>query len=256
MVDAIQDQPDMRLYPFGMAEERGDLCVDSGPGPAINVRLIPTANHEELLGTSRGMVHIIVDFTQPTAVNRNAHLYCEAGIPFVMGTTGGDRNRLIGVVNQSGISAVIETNFSPWVNVFREMFRFAGKNFPGAFKGGKRLLKEGHQPTKKDPSGTMISMFPALEALFGEPLDPSEIRMVRDALVQELEYGVLAKDTTGCGYHSYRFRSPNGAVDLNFEHNIRGRLDYVDGCLQAIRFLAERREEKGKVFSMVDVLKG
>ena len=35
---------------------------------------------------------IIVDYTQPDSVNKNAESYCKYKIPFVMGTTGGDRN--------------------------------------------------------------------------------------------------------------------------------------------------------------------
>ncbi len=249
---AIGDEEDMFLCPYGLSEnDAGPIRIDDRP-----VTLYSMEAHADILKSMRPSFDLVVDFTQPAAVNRNAELYCAAGVPFVMGTTGGDRKKLIETIEKSSISAIPETNFSPWVNVVREMFRFAGKNFPGAFKGGKRLFKEGHQPKKPDPSGTMISVLPAFEELFGEPINPSEIRMVRDALVQELEYGVPERDTTGCGYHMYRFRSANGAVDLNFEHNIRGRNDYVDGVLKAIRFLAARFQEKGKVFSMVDVLRG
>ncbi|KAJ9554874.1 hypothetical protein OSB04_009488 [Centaurea solstitialis] len=35
---------------------------------------------------------IIVDFTVPNTGNDNAELYCKTGVPFVMGTTGGDRD--------------------------------------------------------------------------------------------------------------------------------------------------------------------
>lgn len=34
---------------------------------------------------------VVVDYTQPTAVNRNAEFYAKHGLDFVMGTTGGDR---------------------------------------------------------------------------------------------------------------------------------------------------------------------
>jgi 4-hydroxy-tetrahydrodipicolinate reductase len=251
---------DMQLCPYALAEESGDVKINIGQSTFVH--LVPMDLHEELLEVRGGQVDVIVDFTQPTAVNRNAAMYCRHRIPFVMGTTGGKRGtvgnpgELELAVMHSEISAVLETNFSAWVNVMREMFRFAGRTFPGAFKGGKRLFKEGHQPKKKDVSGTMISILPAFELLFGERIGMDEIRMVRDSLVQEMEYGVSEQDTTGCGYHMYRLRSANGAVDLNFEHNIRGRQDYVDGCLQAIRFLVKHRGDKGKVFSMVDVLKG
>ncbi|NOQ68103.1 hypothetical protein GQ568_01525 [Patescibacteria group bacterium] len=39
-------------------------------------------------------------------------------------------------------------------------------------------------------------------------------------------------------------------------HNVDGRKVYIDGTMRAIRFLAEKSDEPGNVFSMVDVLKG
>ncbi|MEE8432844.1 MAG: dihydrodipicolinate reductase, partial [Candidatus Desulfatibia sp.] len=37
---------------------------------------------------------ISVDFSLPPAVNSNAEFYCKHNLPFVMGTTGGDRDLL------------------------------------------------------------------------------------------------------------------------------------------------------------------
>ena len=34
---------------------------------------------------------VVVDYTQPDAVNANAEFYAKQGLNFVMGTTGGDR---------------------------------------------------------------------------------------------------------------------------------------------------------------------
>ena len=41
-----------------------------------------------------GATLVAIDFTHPTAVNKNAEWYAEVGLPFVMGTTGGDREAL------------------------------------------------------------------------------------------------------------------------------------------------------------------
>lgn len=37
----------------------------------------------------------------------NAELYCKVGVPFVMGTTGGDRERLYKTVKDSNVYAII-----------------------------------------------------------------------------------------------------------------------------------------------------
>ena len=79
--------------------------------------------------------------------------------------------------------------------------------------------------------------------------------MVRDPAVQEL-MGVPTEHLGGHGYHTYSLLSPDNMVLLQFTHNIQGRSVYVDGTLKAIRFLAKHKKEKGKVFSMVDVLHG
>ena len=50
---------------------------------------------------------ISIDFTHPSAVNRNARFYCTHGLPFVMGTTGGDRQQLHETFTKSSVSAVI-----------------------------------------------------------------------------------------------------------------------------------------------------
>ena len=53
-----------------------------------------------------------VDFTHPSAVNSNAEFYCRYGLPFVMGTTGGDHHKLEAMVVSSSIAAVIAPNMA------------------------------------------------------------------------------------------------------------------------------------------------
>ncbi|MFQ6631867.1 hypothetical protein Gotur_010030 [Gossypium turneri] len=50
---------------------------------------------------------IVVDYTVPATVNDNAELYGKVGVPFVMGTTVGDRDRLYRTVEESKVYAVI-----------------------------------------------------------------------------------------------------------------------------------------------------
>lgn len=50
---------------------------------------------------------IIIDYTLPMAVNDNGRFYNEHGVPFVMGTTGGDREALLETTVGAGTYAVI-----------------------------------------------------------------------------------------------------------------------------------------------------
>lgn len=246
VAEAVKTQLDMKLYPWALSEEHAD---DDG----LAIKLVPPANHADALERCRGHVDLIVDFTLPTAVNHNAELYCEAGTPFLMGTTGGDREALITTVKDSSISAVVATNMAVPVVIFQEMVRFAAARFPGAFKGFSLCISESHQASKPDPSGTAVGLLNSFAAL-GMSLGKDQILMERRPSVQESQLGVPKKHLGGHGYHTYMMLSPDGTVKLEFRHNVLGRSTYVDGTLRAIRFLAERLQEKGKVYSMVDVL--
>jgi 4-hydroxy-tetrahydrodipicolinate reductase len=88
----------------------------------------------------------------------------------------------------------------------------------------------------------------------GIPIEKEQINMVRNSTVQEVEMDIPKQHLAGHGYHTYTLLSPDGSVKLQFTHNVLGRNVYAVGALRAIRFLAVRKETKGKVFSMIDVL--
>ena len=248
---AIATQEDMMLHTTGLSEESGCAIILS---PFVPVELVPIASHKQVLSGSH-CVDLIVDFTLPKSVNANARLYCEAGVPFVMGTTGGNREALVETVKNSKISAVIAANMAVPVVIFQEMIRFAAANFPHALDGFHLSIEESHQASKKDVSGTAVSLLP-LFAELGMPLAKGDIRMIRDPELQEQYLGVPKEYLGGHGFHTYEMLSPDDTVELGFIHNVLGRNVYVDGAMRAIRLLAEHRQERGKVFSMADVLRG
>ncbi|MDO9399740.1 MAG: dihydrodipicolinate reductase C-terminal domain-containing protein [bacterium] len=199
---------------------------------------------------------LIVDFTQPNAVNANAELYCKYNIPFVMGTTGGDREKLAQVVKDSNVSAVIAPNMAKQVVAFQSMMEYAAETFPNAFEGFSLEIVESHQESKKDTSGTAKAMVGYFNKL-SIPFDPGQIEMIRDPEAQRA-MGIPEEDLGGHGWHTYDLVSADETVNLKFTHNINGRVPYVLGTLDAIRFLYKKIQEgsKGEVFSMIDVLKG
>ncbi|MBU4209305.1 MAG: hypothetical protein KKD12_06510 [Proteobacteria bacterium] len=97
---------------------------------------------------------ISVDYTHPSSVNSNAGFYCKHNLPFVMGTTGGDRQLLEDTVRSSSIPAVIAQNMAKQIVGFQAMMEYAAKTFPDLFKGYSLEIKESHQKGKADTSGT------------------------------------------------------------------------------------------------------
>jgi 4-hydroxy-tetrahydrodipicolinate reductase len=200
---------------------------------------------------------ICVDYTHPSAVNDNAAFYCESGIPFVMGTTGGDRTRLVETVEKSNIAAVIAPNMAKQIVAFQAMMDYAAETFPDVFKGYGLEIKESHQKGKADTSGTAKAMIGYFNRL-GVPFVKDQIKMERDPEVQRSEWGVPEQYLGGHGWHTYSLHSEDDTVSFQFTHNVNGRDIYAWGTVDAIHFLAAKVDQgaKGRAFTMIDVLKG
>jgi 4-hydroxy-tetrahydrodipicolinate reductase len=196
---------------------------------------------------------IAVDFSHPSAVIENAEWYCDNNIPFVMGTTGGNREQLKYIVSQSGNCAVIAPNMAKQVVTFQAMMEFAAKNSPDVFKDYTLRIVESHQKGKADTSGTAKAMVNYFNSL-GIPFSPDQIEMVRDPDEQKA-MGIPEEALSGHGWHTYSLRSPDGSTFFQFTHNVNGRDIYALGTLDAINFLA-KNIRPGNVYSMTDVLRG
>jgi 4-hydroxy-tetrahydrodipicolinate reductase len=126
--------------------------------------------------TQHGARLVAVDYTAPDAVHDMAGLYQRHNLPFVMGTTGGDRDRLLREARESGCYAVIAPQMGKQIVAFQAMLEMAAEAFPGAFAGYTLRVVESHQSTKKDTSGTAKAVVASLLALgaggSGSPVDP------------------------------------------------------------------------------------
>jgi len=199
---------------------------------------------------------ISVDFTHPTAVNDNAAFYCRRHLPFVMGTTGGDREKLEQTVAASDIPAVIAPNMVKQIVGFQAMMAYAADTFPGLFKGYNLTVRESHQEGKADTSGTAKAVVASFNRL-GLDFSPEEIEKIRDPRVQQEEWGVPREHLEGHGWHTYGLLSEDGTVRFEFTHNVNGREVYALGTIDAIAFLQAKIAQGagGAVFTMIDVLK-
>ncbi|MBW2489601.1 MAG: dihydrodipicolinate reductase [Deltaproteobacteria bacterium] len=198
-----------------------------------------------------------VDYTHPSAVNSNAEFYCRHGLPFVMGTTGGNRQALEETVRNSSIPGVIAPNMAKQIVGFQAMMEYAANAFPELFEGYSLEIKESHQKGKADTSGTakaMVRYFNSLGLVFAE----NDIKKERDPDIQKTVWGIPETYLDGHGWHTYSLESKDKTVRFEFTHNVNGRDIYAQGTLDALIYLDKKvaKGTQGQVFSMIDVLKG
>lgn len=252
-----------------MADERIELLPYALTGPEIDIShchledlavalIRPGVAEKEIAAIIADHGPFIsVDYTHPTAVNANAEFYCRHGLPFVMGTTGGNRDKLLSTVVQSGNVAVIAPNMARQIVGFQAMMAYAAENFPGLFKGYRLTIRESHQAGKADTSGTARAMVEYFNRM-GIPFSVDQIEKERDPERQANLWGVPTMHLGGHAWHTYTLISADDTVKFQFSHDVNGREIYGEGTVAAVCFLAERRRQgvTGKVFSMIDVLKG
>jgi 4-hydroxy-tetrahydrodipicolinate reductase len=252
----LQDKG-LDLIPFSLTGP--DIDATEAQIGSRSVRLIPPAERQQAMDKLRRTEpsFISVDYTHPSAVNDNAAFYCKTGLPFVLGTTGGDRALLTETVEKSGTAAVIAPNMGKQIVAFQAMMEYAAQTFPDVFKGYSLEIRESHQKGKADTSGTAKAMINYFNSL-GVPFEKDQIKMERDPAVQESQWGIPKAALGGHGWHSYSLTSEDGTVFFQFTHHVNGRDIYARGTLDAIYYLAGKIEQgaSGRAFTMIDVLKG
>lgn len=252
----IASDPRFALVPFSLTGPEITACGHTVAD--ISVHLIrPEQRDVEMPAVqARAGRFLTVDYTHPAAVNANAEFYCRLGLPFVMGTTGGDRRRLEETVRRSEIAAVIAPNMAKQIVGFQAMMAYAAENFPGLFEGYCLTIRESHQRGKADTSGTARAMVGYFNRL-GVDFTEDRIRMERDPEIQRRDWGVPEEHLAGHGWHTYTLVSADGTVRFEFTHNVNGREIYARGTLDALLYLQRKvaAGERGRVFTMIDVLK-
>jgi len=246
--------------------EPGTITVsDKISGTSAEVRLIPATDDglEEIASSLAGLREasgdanvLAIDYTHPSAVNSNAIFYAENKLPFVMGTTGGDRDQLMEDMQSRKAFAVIAPNMGKQIVAMQAGLEDLATKFPSAFAGYKLEVTESHQKTKADTSGTAKAVIASLKQLSDDDFDLEEdIKMLRDD-ESSLAFGVSEDALNGHAFHTYTLTSADGSVQFELKHNVEGRTVYAEGTADAVKFLATKVGSgmEGKVFSMIDVL--
>jgi 4-hydroxy-tetrahydrodipicolinate reductase len=223
---------------------------------ARRLRAITPARRAELAEALNGRGDLLaVDFSLPDAIEENVAFFCAHRIPFVMGTTGGNGAAIRRQVEKAGIAAVVAPNMAIPIVLVQAAAAWLAETFPGALRGHGVRIRESHQATKKDTSGTAKALVAQLAAL-GLPASVEGIEKIRDPDRQR-RFGVPEEFLGGHAFHTYEVFSPGGDVALSLSHNVLGRRVYAEGTLWAIRFLRRRiaLRERPRCHDMLDVLR-
>ena len=269
MVNGLPGNMASNVVKHALKNDRFELISQSLTGPEITeiettvetaaFTLIQPRDRDQAINTIKETSgpFISVDYSLPPAVNDNAEFYCRNNLPFVMGTTGGERALLTDAVAASSICAVIAPNMAKQIVGFQAMMEYAAQTFPNLFEGYTLEIKESHQQGKADTSGTAKAMVGYFNSL-GTPFAADDIIMERNPEVQQDVWGIPADFLSGHGWHTYMLTSGDKTVRFEFTHNVNGRDVYALGTLDAILFLDNQVKDgsAGKVFTMIDVLKG
>lgn len=107
---------------------------------------------------------IVVDYTHPSAILGNLEYYVSQNCDFVMGTTGGDPEKMKEIFHKGTNFAVIAPNMAKQIVALQASIIAAAKRFPKSFKDYKLTVTESHQHTKADTSGTAKVLLPCCVA--------------------------------------------------------------------------------------------
>lgn len=249
LVAAVQAADDLELVSFGYTSARHAGQVFEQDGARVELLDAATFGQRPL---PEGAV--VVDFTVPDAVVPDVRRYCEASVPFVLGTSGDRIAEAAALVEGSSTAAVIAANMAIPVILLQAAVAHLASAFPGAMRGGALSIVESHQLAKRDVSGTARAMLPDLGAL-GLPAEPEVIESVRDE-ARAAAWGVPEAHLGGHAYHDFVLQDASGEAWLTLSTRVHGRAVYASGALAAARFLARRVRQgaSGEVFSMIDVL--
>lgn len=245
----------LELVPYSLTGEQ--IVENESDVAGKRIQLLKPSNREEriaeVLAAYPGL--IAVDFTHPTAVNENAEFYVAHRIPFVMGTTGGDREALKALVKSANHPSVIAPNMAKQIVAFQAMIEWLSETFPTAFDGYSLSIVESHQKTKADTSGTAKAVAKSFERM-GLEFDESRIVKIRNDADSMEKMHVPAEYLSGHAFHTYSLDSADGTVHFEFRHNVCGRKIYAEGSVDAVNFLAgELAKGNARPFDMMDVLR-
>ena len=218
------------------AAERGHdvVGVARSAGEVGDVPVHPAGELSALLTDAD--TDAVIDFTVPEASREHAAHAAEAGVPYVVGTTGFDDDGLDALRAASESTAVLKAaNFARGVQALLRAVEAGVAALPEY----DAELTETHHAGKRDaPSGTANTVLDAIESARGETLDRTHGREGEHRR-EESEVGVhVRRAGTVRGEHEVVLAGNDEVLTL--AHRAESRRVFAAGAVDAAEWLAGR----------------
>ena len=216
------------------ADERGHDVVgiarESGTIDGVSVR--PSEELSEVLTDADAAI----DFTVPEAMRAHVESAVEAGVPYVVGTTGFDGAGLERLRDASKSTAVLKaSNFARGVQALLRLVEAGVEALPEY----DIELTETHHSGKRDaPSGTANTILDTVDSTRGEKLDRTHGREGEHRR-EDSEVGVhVRRAGTVRGEHELMLAGNDEIVTVT--HRAESRHVFAAGAVDAAEWLAGR----------------
>ncbi len=214
------------------ADERGHdvVGVATASDSVGDVDVRPNDELPELLEDADA----VIDFSLPEASRDLATTVAEAGVPYVVGTTGFEESGLDALREASERTAVLKaSNFARGVQALLAAVEAGVEALPGY---DIELVETHHKGKRDAPSGTANTILDAVDDARGEELDRTYGRE-GEHLREENEIGVhVRRAGTVPGEHELLVAG-NGET-LSLTHRAESRRVFAAGAVDAAEWLA------------------
>ena len=228
-----------------------DIEADSGrlalPGGAGDIPL--SADLEMIISTTKP--DVMVDFTLHQAAMPAIRIAARHGVSLVIGTTGfsqQDIDEIDGLSHESGIGAVVASNFALGAILMIHMAKIAAKYFDYA-----EIIEKHHEKKADAPSGTALSTARAMLEARGKgftmpPLDKETLAGTRGGQVD----GISVHSVRIPGYLAHQDVILGAAGQtLKISHDTISREAFMPGVVMAIKRVVDG---KGFFHGLEDLL--
>ena len=137
------------LIPIGFTgPNQPDHITVSGANTFVDVELVAGPGISDNAGNALKILKelhpnlIIVDYTHPSAILSNLACYVENDCDFVMGTTGGDSDKMMEIFGKGKNRAVIAPNMAKQIVALQAALQEMSTRFPKSFADYKLTVKK------------------------------------------------------------------------------------------------------------------
>ncbi len=194
---------------------------------------------------------VIIDFSNPDALEKIMLFAKKARIPAVIATTGLSSSHIRMMTDASAdIPVFYSANMSLGINLLIDLAKKAAKMLEGAFD--IEILEKHHSQKLDAPSGTALAIADALNEVLSEKCEYIYDRHSRRKKRGRNEIGINAiRGGTIVGEHSVIFAGCDEVIEIN--HSAMSRDIFALGALKAALFLMGKKPGLYNMSDLVNV---